>query len=329
MKRVFVNRTGNYYRSIRDVREGIENELTISHILKSENPFTKSRLPYGEILSKKLKIPKNPRILEVGPGLGDLAEGLCKSLESFHYTFIDVSPEFINFLKSRFRGSEFSFIIGDFLSEKIREKFDLIICNEVLADLPTIVGMSLGNPKVEEEDKDTYYDAVSLAKFYRLKRSDIRNFNYGAVRFLEKAKSLLAQGGKVFICEHSSKIPQRVRVYEHTEYTINFDVLERVAERLGFRTRRGSLTHLLGISNKKAIVFYTQPELKTLYNFFKRQGIFLDQKAYEIEEVIELLEKKGVHISGRRDYVKFLEKHAKPLRKITDQFNYLILESKI
>ncbi|UCC91992.1 MAG: methyltransferase [Candidatus Aenigmatarchaeota archaeon] len=327
MKRVFVNRTENYYKNVRDVREGIENELTISHILKSENPFTESRLPYGEILAGKLNIPDNPRILEVGPGLGDLAEGLCKSLEGFHYTFIDVSPEFINFLKSKFRGSEFSFINGDFLSEKIKEKFDLIICNEVLADLPTIVNMTFESPHVSEEDKNEYYEAVSLAKFYRLKRSEITNFNYGAVKFLEKAANMLKEGGKVFICEHSSKPPRRIRVYDHSEYTIDFDVLERVAGRLGFRIKRGSLTRLLGINKKKAVVFYTQPELKALYNFFKRQGVFLDQKAYEIGEVIELLEKNGVRIPRRKDYAEFLEKHAKPLQKITDQFNYLIMES--
>ena len=328
MKKVFVNRTENYYKNIRDVREGIENELTISHVLKSPNPFTRTRLPYGTILARSLDIPKNPRILEVGPGLGDLAESLCGELESFHYTFMDVSSEFINYLKSKFRGSEFSFIIGDFLNIKTREKFDLIICNEVLADLPTIVGMTFESPQVSEDEKETYYDAVSLAKLYGLKISDIINFNYGAVKFLEKAANMLKEGGKVFVCEHSSKPPRRIRVYGHSEYTINFDVLGKVAERLGFRTKRGSLTRLLGINNKKAIIFYTQPELKVLYNFFKRQGIFLDQKAYEIKEVIELLEKNGVQIPRKKDYAGFLEKHAKPLRKITDQFNYLILLSK-
>ncbi|MEE9323868.1 MAG: class I SAM-dependent methyltransferase [Candidatus Aenigmarchaeota archaeon] len=326
MTRVFVNRTENYYKNIRDVREGIDNELTISHILKSANSFTSSRLPFGKILAGNLKIPKNPRILEVGPGLGDLAESICSGLKSFHYSFIDISIDFINHLKSRFRGSEYSFTHGDFLKMKIREKFDLIICNEVLADFPTIVNMAFEKPQVGEEDKETYYDAVSLAKFYRLGLSEIKNFNYGAVKFLEKAKGLLKEGGKIFICEHSSKTPQRIRVYGHNEYTINFDVLEKVAKRLGFRTKKGSLTKLLGINNKKAVIFYTQPELKTLYNFFKRQGIFLDQKAYEIREVIELLKNNEVRISNRKDYGKFLEKHAKPLRKVTDQFNYLILD---
>jgi predicted O-methyltransferase YrrM len=119
MTRVFVNRTGDYYKNLRDVHQGIDNELTVSHVLKSPNPFTKSGLAFGTILAGKLKIPKNARILEVGPGLGSLAENLCKSLESFRYTFIDVSSEFINHLKSKFRGSEFSFTVGDFLDTEI------------------------------------------------------------------------------------------------------------------------------------------------------------------------------------------------------------------
>ena len=325
MKRVFVNRTGNYYKNLRDVREGIENELTISHILKSENHFTESGLSFGEILARKLDIPENPRILEVGPCLGDVAEDITSDLRNFHYTFIDISPDFINHLKSRFKGSEFSFIVDDFLNSRIKDKFDLIICNEVLADFPTIVNMTMENPKLEEEDEETYYDAVSLVKLYKLHLPRVTNFNYGAVKFIEKAKSLLDDSGKVFICEHSSETTQKIRVYGHSEYTINFEVLEKVAEHLGFHAKRGSFTEFLGINKKKAVILYMQPELKTLYNFFKRQGIFFDQKAYETEEIIKMLENSGVRISNRENYIKFLEKHAKPLRKITDQFNYLIL----
>lgn len=327
MKRVFVNRTGDYYRKLREVREGIENELTISHVLKSKNAFTGSGLSYGEILSRKLGVREGMRILEVGPGLGDLAEDLCKNLEDFHYTFLDISSAFMNSLKSRFTGDRFSFVTGDLLSTEIRDRFDLVICNEVLADLPTILNMRLGRPSVDEEDKETYYDALALAKVYGLKARDIEVFNYGAVKFIEKAKSLLREGGKVFVCEHSSEKPRRLRVYGHSEFTINFRVLEAVAERLGFRTRKGSLTNLMGIKKKKAVLLYTQPELKTLYNFFKRQGIFFDQRAYQPEEIVKMLGNSGVGFSSRKVYLDFLKGHSKPLNRITDQFKYLILET--
>ncbi len=323
MTRIFINRTENYYKRITDAREGIDNELTISHLLRSRNPFTKSGLPYGRILAEKLGIRDGARILEVGPGLGDVAENICSSFADIRYTFVDVSYAFMNHLKSKFTGDKFSFITGDFLTTKIRGKFDFIISNEVLADLPTIVGMRFG----AAHESDEYYDAVALAKFYGLSERRIRIFNYGAVKFLEKAKSLLAENGKIFICEHSSSPPRRIRVAGHTEYTVDFGVLERIAKRLRFEMEKGSLTELLGIKNRKAVILYMHPELKTLYHFLRKQGIFLEQKVYDVEEILEALESHGVHIRGRKAYADFLGKHAKPLREITDQFGFLILKS--
>jgi hypothetical protein len=329
MKEVFVSRTEDYYKQIKNVRDGMDNELTVSHILKAPNPFTKSGLPYGALVAGALRIQEGSSIVEIGPGLGDLAENICKGLTDFHYTFCDISYDFIRNLKTRFKGSRFSFEVGDFLAAKFREKFDVIICNEVLADLPTIVNMTLYGPKIRPGDEDAYYDAVSLAKFYGLSLPKISPFNYGAVKFLDKAKHMLNDGGKLFICEHSSKTPARIGVFGHSEYTIDFAILEKVAQKLGFRTQRGVMTDLLGINKKKAVLFYTHPELKMLYNFFKRRGIILEQKAYEIDEVVSLLENNGVSLRGRKDYAAFLEAQAKPLREITGQFNYLILEAKI
>lgn len=329
MNELFVSRTEDYYKQLKNVQEGMDKELTISHLLKAPNPFTKSGLPYGELVAKALGIKNGSNILEVGPGLGDLAEGICSGLADFRYTFCDISYDFIGNLKNRFRGDRFSFEFGDFLAAKFKEKFDFIICNEVLADLPTIVNMTLYNPKIRAGDEDAYYDAVSLAKFYGLALAKSSNFNYGAVKFLDKAEKLLKEDGKLFICEHASAKPERIGVFGHNEYTIDFNALEKVAQKLGFRIRRGVMSDLLGINQKKAVLFYTHPELKMLYTFLKKSGILLEQKAYEVGEVIPLLENNGVGLHGGKAYAAFLETQAKPLREITDQFNYLILEAKI
>jgi cyclopropane fatty-acyl-phospholipid synthase-like methyltransferase len=329
MSQVFVNRTDDYYKSVSSAAELMDNELTVSHLFRTGNArFTESGLSYGETLAKKLGMREGMRILEVGPGLGDLAESLCSGLNDFHYTFIDISFDAIKNLKKRFRGDRFSFIAGDFLGEKLREKFDLIICNEVLADFPTIVNMTLYDPKLKDEDKDDYYDAVSLAKFYGLSLPKVSNFNYGAVKFLDKARALVADGGKIFVCEHASEKPARIGVHGHSEYTIDFPALEKVAARLRFaHVERGTLSGLLQAKNTKAVVFYMQPELKMLYGFLKRLGVSVDQKAYSPEEAIEALRKSGVGLAGEKEYSAFLESQARPLKKITDQFSYLILEA--
>jgi hypothetical protein len=99
-----------------------------------------------------------------------------------------------------------------------------------------------------------------------------------------------------------------------------------VAAKLRFRGyESGSLSGLLDVRDAKAVIFYTQPELKMLYNFFKNQGVLLEQKPYGVAEAIGALEKNGVHIKTRNSYSAFLGSHARSLRQVTNQFKYLIL----
>lgn len=330
MAEVYVNHTENYYKCVSSASELMDNELTVSHLFRSGR-FTKAGVPYGRVVAGRLGIPSFagvPRILEVGPGLGDVAQEIINALEKkdFHYTFADISYDAVSSLKRRFRGGRFSFITNDFLKEKLSEKFDYIICNEVLADFPTVVNMTSYKPKIRDGDTETYFDALALAKFYGLSFVKPGNFNYGAVKFLEKARASLADGGKMFVCEHASSTPQRIGVFGHAEYTIDFAALAKVAEKLRFRSSEGGcLTELLKVQDKKAVIFYTQPELKMLYNFFKEQGTLLDQKPYDVAEAIAMLEQNEVHFYNKKAYASFLGSRAKSLRAITGQFEYLIL----
>jgi hypothetical protein len=329
MRETFVNKTDVYYKNIKDVYENIDNELTVSHILRFPNSFTRKGLPYGTLLAEKLGISNGNRILEVGPGLGDIAGNICEKLTDFIYTFCDLSFAYIQHLKKRFRGQNFSFEHGDFLTIPLKEKFDVIICNEVLGDLPTIVNMNLSNPFIRSDDEDVYYDAFALIKTYGIKTPKVFHFNYGAFKFVEKAKSLLEDDGKIFICEHASKPVKKIGVFGHYEFTIDFDLLEIFAKKIGFKTERGILTDLLGVDKRKrAVLFYTQPELKMIYALLKRNSIPVLQKAYEIDEIIEVLEKSGLKICNKTEYKRSLLRDAKPLSKITNQFNYLILQNK-
>ncbi len=330
MTQVFFNRTENFYKNVSNAANLMDSELTVSHLFRSGEAcktFTKPGLPYGEALAKKLGVREGIRILEVGPGLGDLAGGLLKGSDDFHYAFVDISFDVIRNLKSRFRGGRFSFVTGDFLKEKFRERFDLVICNEVLADFPAIINMTLHDPKIKPEDMEEYSDAVALVRSLGLKLPAVSNFNYGAVKFLEKAKASLAEGGRIFVCEHSSDKPRKVGVLGHNEYTIDFKTLKAAAAGLKLGVaEKGKLSGLLGVNQRKAILFYTRPELKMIYGFLKRRGISLDQRPYEAAEVLGILDKAGVRIAGRKGYAALLDKNARPLRGVTDQFSYLILE---
>jgi hypothetical protein len=139
---------------------------------------------------------------------------------------------------------------------------------------------------------------------------------------------MLAENGKIFLCEHSSDKPKRIPVLGHNEYSIDFAGLEKVADRLKFaKKERGTLTGLLAVRDRKAVLFYTRPELKMLYAFLKRSGILVDQKAYSPEEAVVALRNAGVEMRNGKAYAEYLESRAKSLREVTDQFKYLILEA--
>ena len=327
---MFVNDTSGYYEEIKDPEERMDDEITVSHILRHRNSFTRHGLPFGKLLAISLMdrglIDEGARVLEVGPGLGDLAEQFFEEANPKEYVFIDISPRIIDFLKTRFRGKAYGFILGSFLEMKDRRKYDLIICNEVLSDLPTIVNFSLkfaGKGGI-------YKDALRMIKKYNLKTKEMFNFNYGAIRFLEVSSSILEREGVVFISEQDCERegtgwPERIRVSGHNEYTIKMSWLGQAAKKLMFSVESGSLTDFLGISREKFVSFFTQPELRNIYESLKRRGILPDQSAQTVDEFLkENRELIAVNDPGK--YKEFLEKNAMHLSDVTDKFSYLILK---
>lgn len=328
---MFINDTSEYYEKIKNPEERMDDEITLSHILRCRNSFTRHGLPFGSLLAKNLMerglLHDGARVLEVGPGLGDLAEQFFEEASPKEYVFIDISPRIISFLKSRFKGDAYKFITGNFLETSIRRKFELIICNEVLSDLPTIVNFS---PKLAEK-RGIYKDAVRMIKKYKLKTKEVFNFSYGAIRFLEVANRVLDKGGVVFVSEQDAECkggtgwPERIHVYGHNEYTIKMSWLEQVAKKLMFAVERGSLTEFLGIRKKKFVSFFTQPELRNLYESLKREGVLPDQRAWTVEEFFKA-NRKFIPANDPEKYMQFLEKNSLPLTDITDKFSYLVLK---
>jgi len=324
---MFVNDTSEYYEQIKDPEEGMDDEITLSHILRLRNSFTKYGLPFGSLLAKNLMerglLEEGARVLEVGPGLGDLAEQFFEEASPKEYVFIDISPKIIEHLRKRFSGKAYGFITGNFLDMKIKRKFDLIICNEVLSDLPTIVNFS---PETAES-KGLYKDALRMISKYHLKVRETFNFNYGAIRFLEVANEVLDKEGVVFISEQDSGegFPERIRVYGHNEYTIRMSWLEQVAKKLMFSVESGTLTEFLGVKKEKFVSFFTQPELRNLYESLKSKGVLPDQRAWTVREFFKS-NRKFISTNDPEKYMEFLEKNSALLTDITDKFSYLVLK---
>jgi hypothetical protein len=335
---VFVSDTREFYTKIK--RPEMHDEVTLSHMLRENNPFTRNGLPYGAELAKALAskrlLKPGCSILEIGPGEGDLAQHMTGGLSgSWHYTFMDISPALLGALKKKFTGKQFDFLQADVLSDSNHGKrFDAIICNEVLADLPAVVNMSTA-PEKEKHDK-VISESLEMIKKYGLDTLKTPfNFNYGAIKFLERLEGMLSPGGFAFIAENMCDpgFPRPVQVYGHREFNIRFSWLKKAAASLGFSSESGMVTELLGIhGSKRFLSMFLQPELKPIFDHMNRHNIGKDilaqgTLAMETEAFLAFVEKNSaqIGIEGLDDYIKLLPRAAREFSVVSDQFGYLIL----
>ncbi|HSH69502.1 MAG TPA: hypothetical protein VK997_06265, partial [Deferrisomatales bacterium] len=145
---------------------------------------------------------------------------------------------------------------------------DLVISNENVGDFPTVTGIQRGELEAAVRSGG---DAASplgqvaeIVRRYHLPLGDAPecfHFNLGAVRFLE---ALAPVARRVFLSEHSCDpvlpepyrflplpagdgYPREIPLKGHSEYTVHFGHLARVAAALGYRVRRGHLPGLVGL----------------------------------------------------------------------------------
>jgi len=71
-------------------------------------------------------------VLDVGCGFGDIIPFIAAKTDSFTYTGIDLMPQFIEEAKNRYPDREFKFIVGDYFTQPLDEKFDIVLCSGAL-----------------------------------------------------------------------------------------------------------------------------------------------------------------------------------------------------
>ncbi len=251
-------------------------ELTICESFASAgSPYMASLnnpKPYGAIvgdfLSSKGLLKRGARILEAGGGYGTLMNGLLGAnsnlIQSVFMT--DLSMHMLRKQKEKLRewGSLIGFIQADILSliESITD-IDLIIINEVIGDLDVATNLESGNLPD---------DVSEILEKYELEIPDSGsfNFNIGAIKLIEAVSK---KNIPAFVTEHSSdpivpdnmrfleeglamnSFPREIRLHKHSEYTIRFSHLVKIAEALGRRARTGSLIDLVGVKNTPDMKF--------------------------------------------------------------------------
>lgn len=259
-----MNSTRGFHR---EIPVDLMKELTICETLASPaSPYVRA-LGYsksygamlGDFLLESGVLNPGATILEIGGGYGSLMEGLLSSHGALvHRVFMmDLSPRLLKRQRQRLRdhSEKVAFIQADVHEMPVvRGSLDLIIVNEVIGDLDTAT---------EIDPHDLPPDALSLVDAYGLDMPGEKpfNLNIGAIRMVE---TLCRFGVPVFISEHSSdpiipdampylarglsldSFPREIRLHAHSEYTIRFSHLDRVARARGRITRSGALVDMLG-----------------------------------------------------------------------------------
>jgi len=240
------------------------NETTLSHLYRNKNKAL-NNLSYGEALCDKLIGAKESwdslKILEIGCGTGLLAKNFLNRLKTDHrncyeqveYNLFDLSPALQEAQKVSTEGhaNKVKLITGNIENYDFEEKFDLIICNEVIADL---------NVRVCDKDLSLCDDQVNaLFNKYDFEIKDFSSkflLNYQAIKAMEKITELLKVEGIGFISEYGSwnEVPQVVELPGHNEYSINFSHLSLVCEQARLLTNFVSMDDFLNFDKSLSLL---------------------------------------------------------------------------
>ncbi len=286
-----LNRTEAFYRSD---NPSLLWELTICESLGDGNSACARALeepaPYGrrlgQFLRRQLRLPTRPAtIVEVGGGYGSLMAGLLEVLQPERVVMVDISRFLLDLQRQKLGENRgIIYVEADVFSylDQLAVPVELLIANEIIADLPTITGLrreqlaplldrARGFPPLETLDgageEQLLAEAARLVAVYNLEIDDQPepfNLNAGALRLVEKAAG--RQIAHLFLSEHGAdtelpypfslllknyqrwdKNPRRIPLKDHDEYTIRFDHLTAVARQCGYEVDSCHMMEMLGV----------------------------------------------------------------------------------
>jgi len=227
-------------------------ETTMSHLFRFPHPAL-GGLSFGAALADRLlelELPAGPRVVEVGGGTGAMAEAVLTRLRErigartpeLSYTIVDLAPRLQEAQVQRLRDApEIAFVTGDAQRLPLRDGAvdGLLLSNEVIADLDVVAF----DPDGAQGDEPLEQLCHRLVQRYGLELPAgpaEALLNVGAIHMIEEVARVLAPGAGAFISEFGGLDPVKgVELadvegdFTHTEFTIHFGHLLRVAEAHG------------------------------------------------------------------------------------------------
>ena len=279
--------TDNVLYHSHDITDAMEHfddvETTLSHIFRKPHVALGNRA-YGEAFADKLVemdlLPSGARILEIGCGTGFFANSLLGRLAQnhqalyrhLHYTLLDLSSTLQASQRERCRVHEAvtSFETGNIEDHDFNgRRFDLILANEVIADLRVGVAQ-LSHLKEHTSESEAEQQALKYKLPYESKEIQPKEaiaINLGAIRLLERLPQLLSARGAAVITEYGDidAFPRVVELSDHKEYSIHFGHLLQVAERLSMQPLLDNLGSFLAADAEAETIETTSWHLLSRY----------------------------------------------------------------
>ena len=270
--RYFINSTANYHQQ--DLNS-LGWELTVCNSLEPINSPCRKVLasPYSfgqhlyNFLTGIIPLDDIRAVLEVGGGMGYLMRDFLNLNPRLRAKMIDISPYLLAKQKETLQPFEVDFELADILAvpSEALSGFDLAILNENLGDLPTLVTQQ---GKKNNSDQNIACFGERLEYFNKkynlpLGLNENEHINIGAIEIVEKlclagikyiylsehsCEAVLPEPMKPYVSLQSSGIPEMISLKGHNEFTVKFSYLQKIAEMLHYKTRRGAFADFLPLN---------------------------------------------------------------------------------
>jgi SAM-dependent methyltransferase len=283
----------DYHRdAIGDANEQFDHqETTLSHLLRIPHPTLSGRT-YGEALADALE-PKisdgDVRILEIGAGLGYVARDVIARLGSRvkTYTIVELSPALMA-AQQKLIGDRATWIAGDALEVALPEA-DLIICNEMVGDLPARqlsradIGMNIDMSGEVDLGRLRAYSTEAVECNVKLDDAPEPFYlQHGAFTLVAKIARTLAPGGTAVITEFGSPAmyPKLSSHLDHPELSTHFGQLLQVAKGSGLAGSIEFVIDLLDFQRDEKGLVTTRSQFRALRALCSNAGIDLLKIGY-------------------------------------------------
>jgi SAM-dependent methyltransferase len=275
--------TDYYKHDVTKAEEQFDHiETTLSHLLRVPHPVLGGRT-YGQALADAL-VAKNlvkegrVQILEIGAGLGYVAQHVIERLHeagrAVDYTILELAPALADAQKQRL-GDTATWILGDALAAKVPEAaFDLIVCNEMVGDLPA--------------ETPTPEEVVAVAGRYGVNGDDAPTPCYlqtGAFQLIERIARWLAPGGAAVVTEFGdvTRWPVMSSQLDHPELSTHFGHLTQTATFVGLKASVEFVIDLLDVDRSQQGLATTRSHFRALRALAADAGIELPKIGYTPE----------------------------------------------